>query len=627
MPLVHRAKGWVSKLTLGGVELRKALDAPSPERLQAATDAIPDDVRTEVAAALASEGFQGQLLFPGDEQYDAVRSRPFYFNHAAKYPSAIALAATVADVRAVVAVLAGPLRSKLPKLAVAAGAHTGNAMVEGTFVLGVHKMASVEVDVAAGTVRVAAGAKISAVDEALAPKGLGFVTGTNGDTGVAGLTLAGGAGYLSRKHGFACDNVLEMEVVTAEAAVVVATDDNEHKDLLKALRGGGGNFGVVTSFLFRTFPTEHVMAGLSVRLCPTKAALKKVMTKWAAVIEQQDPVWDPSAFSFFVLPAGAPVAVTQAVYVGDAAKDAKKQADIPALAELKDIGGWAEVKNDVRPMTYLKLQQMLSAVQQPCFGVTMGLAIETLDEATIDGLVRFARSDYPCKTVSILIMSMGGEMSRGDRSRTSMSHRKAHYWCIIDGAHRKYDDAGMYERIAAWEQRIKAHVIAHGGRETSHPFVLANADNKDGDEIFEDDVKAFLQRAKALYDPTNLFSFNKNISVAPPADAPVTTTDSAVPAAGDAVASDVTAVGDAAATAVGAAAATAVGAAAATASDGAADTAAAAAATAPAADAAAAAKPAVATTDAATAAVPKDTDTADAAIPDSAAAPSAVTKA
>ena len=176
-------------------------------------------------------------------------------------PAVVARCASPADVADAIAYARG---EGLP-LAVRAGGHSvaGLSLVDDGLVIDVRGMASVEVDPERRVARVGAGATWSQFDRATQPYGLATTGGRVSTTGVAGLTLGGGSGWLERKHGLACDNLLAVELVTAEGEHVRASAD-EHPELFWALRGGGGNFGVVTAFEFRLHPLEReVFAGLA----------------------------------------------------------------------------------------------------------------------------------------------------------------------------------------------------------------------------------------------------------------------------------------------------------------------------------------------------------------------------
>ncbi|MEJ7902477.1 MAG: FAD-binding oxidoreductase, partial [Thermomicrobiales bacterium] len=209
---------------------------------------VPGKVR--VATFEAIEQFEatlrGDLITPAHPNYDTVRA--LYNGMIDKRPAFIARCLDVADVIATV----NFARSTNLPLAIRGGGHHGAGLssVNDGIMLDLSLMKGTRVDPVARTVRVEPGCTTAEVDHATHPFGLATPSGTIGSTGIAGLTLGGGIGHLSRKHGLTVDNLLAADVVLADGSLVTATAD-EHPDLFWALRGGGGNFGVVTSFLFR----------------------------------------------------------------------------------------------------------------------------------------------------------------------------------------------------------------------------------------------------------------------------------------------------------------------------------------------------------------------------------------
>lgn len=225
---------------------------------------------------------EGDVYVAGDEAtedaYHKQRERPFYFNDA-NYPSAIIMPNNAEDVSEAIKIFNKIHRdNNMYTLGVAGGCHSSYCMVDNAIIIDMERMNAATVDTESETLTLQGGAKIEVGNAALNGTGLGFMTGTNGDTGVSGLTLAGGAGFLGGQAGFACDTVIQAEVVLPSGEIVTANDDNEHKDLLRALRGGGGNFGVVTEWTFRLFDVSHCMGGTVVHFAPTVYNLTKVST-------------------------------------------------------------------------------------------------------------------------------------------------------------------------------------------------------------------------------------------------------------------------------------------------------------------------------------------------------------
>jgi len=199
---------------------------------------------------------RGEVLAPADSGYE--KARALYNGMIQRRPAAIALVADVADVIACVKFA----RNSGMTLAVRGGGHNAGGLgsVEGGLVVDLGRLRGIRVDAQARTVRVEGGATWGDVDHATHPFGLAVPCGFISTTGVGGLTLGGGSGYLTRSCGLTIDNLLAADVVLADGRLVTASRD-EHADLFWALRGGGGNFGIVTSFLFRAHPVGMVIGG------------------------------------------------------------------------------------------------------------------------------------------------------------------------------------------------------------------------------------------------------------------------------------------------------------------------------------------------------------------------------
>src|SRR5215469_6652978 len=200
--------------------------------------------------------FRGELIQPGDATYDAARK--VYNGMIDKHPALIARCADVADVIAGV----NFARDYELTLAVRGGGHNGPGLgvCDDGLVLDLSQMKGIRVDPAARTVRVEGGCTWGSVDHATHPFGLATPSGFISSTGIGGLTLGGGLGYLSRTFGLTIDNLLEVEMVLADGKLVKA-NKIDHADLFWAIRGGGGNFGVVTSFLFSLHTVSTVYGG------------------------------------------------------------------------------------------------------------------------------------------------------------------------------------------------------------------------------------------------------------------------------------------------------------------------------------------------------------------------------
>jgi FAD/FMN-containing dehydrogenase len=248
---------WIGDDTAG------LLGQPEASTIREADMAEAVETRLGEAIRGLESVFAGTLIRPGSADYDEARN---VFNAVVdKRPAVIAQCATPDDVAAALRFA----RDSGREIAVRGGGHSvaGMSLCDNGFVIDVRPMNQVEVDRADRTARVGAGCTWAEIDRATQEHGLATTGGRVSTTGVAGLTLGGGSGWLERKHGLACDNLISVELVTADGSLITASS-HEHSDLFWALHGGGGNFGVATAFTFKLHPVgPQVLAGLSTTPC------------------------------------------------------------------------------------------------------------------------------------------------------------------------------------------------------------------------------------------------------------------------------------------------------------------------------------------------------------------------
>jgi FAD/FMN-containing dehydrogenase len=445
----------------------------------------------------------GTVVAEGDLTYEDARR--VWNGMIERRPAAVVGAAGADDVSRVIAIAR---ESGLP-LAVRAGGHNvaGNGTVDNGIVLDLGGLRSVEVDAATRTVRVAAGATLADLDAATQAHGLVVPSGVISATGVAGLTLGGGVGWLTRSYGLTIDSLIAAEVVTASGEMVRASED-ENPELFWGLRGGGGNFGVVTSFTFRAYPLgPDVHAGNLVYGRERWPEALRAYAAWTA----QLPDELNSIISFMVPPADwelgdDAVMLVGFIWAGPVSDEATRLLDDLVAAAAPDA--------DVRePATWIAWQSAADSLFPK--GVRAwwkNAAIDRLDDAAISTIVEHA-GRLTSRGTAADIHHFGGGFARVPEDATAFPNRSAEYWLNIYGFWP--DSADDADRIAwvrgfhaAMEQQAAAgeYVNFLGRDERGDTRARALA-------AYGPRKLARLVELKRRYDPTNLFRLNHNIPV------------------------------------------------------------------------------------------------------------------
>ena len=439
-------------------------------------------------------GLRGELILPGDGSYDAARR---LWNPAFdRKPALIVRCAGAADAVRAVSFAGG---HKL-LTAVHGGGHSlsGLSSCDGGIMIDVSPMRAVEVDPVARQARVAAGALLGQLDREAQAFGLATTAGTVADTGVAGLTLGGGVGRIGRRFGLTCDSLLSMEVVTADGRWQRASA-NENPDLFWALRGGGGNFGVVTEFVFQLHEVDPQMYGGEI-LFPLAGGrqLLRHFADWLASAPDElyvdvDVETDEKlgkAVGFDVCYSG-PVADAQRV-----------------LAPLRKLG--KPLKDSLAPATYLSLQGSSYTPGFSRFGsYVKGGLIYGLTPQLIDVVIGCAE-ESPSDLMAVWLQHQGGAISRVAPQDTA-------YWGR--GASHNMGVAGAWKVPSADAERNIEYVRTSWGKIeplTRGNYVnIANSDDRDTRiHAAYGDNYARLASLKKRYDPNNLFHLNANIKPA-----------------------------------------------------------------------------------------------------------------
>ena len=448
-------------------------------------------------------GFQGRLHAPGDAGYDGARA---VFNAMIdRRPTVVAVCGSTADVVAAV----NFARDENLPLSVYGGGHavTGAAVCDDGVCLDLRGMKGIEVDPVARTARAEAGLNWGEFDAATQEHGLAVTGGRVPDTGIAGLALGSGSGWLERKFGFTCDNLLAAEVVTADGQVVTASA-TENEDLFWGLRGGGGNFGVVTSFLLQLHPVGPIVLG-GLLVWPAPMANDVVRFWRDFMLTAPDEVGGALAFitappaDFVPEPVrGHPVLGAVVCYAGDPEEGAR------VMAPLREFG--PPPLDLLGPMPYTAVQDLITEANPPGRRNywSADFLAELPDEA-VDTLVEHATN--PVSPFSqMLVVAGGGAIARVPEDATAFGDRTApfnmHYLSM-------WEDAADDDANIAYTRAIAAAM---------KPWTTGRAYlNFIGDEglhrieaSFGAEKYARLQELKTKWDPNNLFSHNQNIKPA-----------------------------------------------------------------------------------------------------------------
>jgi FAD/FMN-containing dehydrogenase len=455
-----------------------------------------------VAGLISDEfraAFRGELIEPGDPGYDDARA--VYNGMIDRRPSVIARCADAADAIAAVNLA----RETGTLLAVRGGGHNagGLGVWDNALVVDLSAMRGVHVDPAAGTVRVEGGATWGDVDHATHPFGLAVPSGFISTTGVGGLTLGGGLGYLTRQYGFTIDNLLSADVVLADGSFVTASAE-EHPDLFWAIRGGGGNFGAVTSFQFRGRPVRNVVAG------PTLFELDRgpeILRFWDEYIAQA-PEDINGWFGFLTVPPADP---------------------FPPELQLKKMCGivWCATCEPERahelmaPVRELKpaldgVQEMPFPVLQSAFdalypkGQQWYWRADFVDELTDEAIAIHLEhaKELPTPQSTMHLYPIDGAAHRVGSGDTAFAYRSARYGQVIVGVD---PDPANNERMSRWarEYHDALHPHSAGG---AYVNMMMHDEGPDRVRASYRDNYDRLVEVKRRYDPRNLFRVNQNIA-------------------------------------------------------------------------------------------------------------------
>jgi FAD/FMN-containing dehydrogenase len=451
------------------------------------TTALDPALATDLAGQIS-----GSVLRPDDTGYDAARA--IYNGLIDRRPAIIVRCRTAADV---IAALALARRAGL-EVSVRGGGHNvaGRAVTDGGVMIDLAEMKNIVVDPDRATVRAEGGVTWGELNAATAEHGLAVTGGLISTTGIAGYTLGGGLGWLMAEHGLAADNLLAVELVTAEGEVL-QVDADSYPDLFWALRGGGGNFGVATSLTYRLHPHTTITGGLIAH--PVEAGGDLLRFYRDAVAEASDHL---SVFAGLVHApdgSGAKLAALLVFHTGDADE---------AERDLEPFKAWGSpLVVDVGPMPYPVMNTLLDAAYPAgalnywLSNFTRGLTDELIDTA----LAQFAK--VPSPMTAILFEHFHGAVTRVPPTETAVPHREQGWNLLMPAV---WTDPGTTDANIAWSRETFAAL--------QPSFRAGRWLNYLGDDQADDAIRAAygpnydrLVAVKRRYDPDNVFHLNHNI--------------------------------------------------------------------------------------------------------------------
>jgi FAD/FMN-containing dehydrogenase len=444
-----------------------------------------DVVTLDTVAQLAAR-FSGEVLKPGDAMYDDARR--IQNGLIDRRPSLIARCADVSDIVAAVQFA----RAQGAEVAVRGGGHgvSGRATTEGGVMIDLSTLKRIEIDEATRTARVGGGATWAELNAATQRHGLATTGGVVSSTGVGGLTLGGGWGWLAGVHGLSVDNLLATDVVTADGRVVKASAD-ENPDLFWALRGGGGSFGVVASFLLRLYPVGPTIIG---GLVAHPLAQASELLRFHRELTARAPDALTVSAGLISAPDGAKLAALVGCYCGSL-EDGEA-----AMRPLREFG--APAMSAIGPIEYSAMNTLLDAsFPKGALNYWKSRFVASLSDHAIDTVTEaFARCPSPM--TAIVLDHWHGAATRVPPTATAFPHRHDGYSLLILSQWRDPSDT---DRNVAWTRETYSAVQPFTRAERYSNF-LDKDDGGTGEltEAYGSNLRR-LAAVKASFDPTNLF--------------------------------------------------------------------------------------------------------------------------
>ncbi|MFF1822087.1 FAD-binding oxidoreductase [Kribbella sp. NPDC058245] len=415
----------------------------------------------DLVAGLLGAGFNGEVWLPGEAEYDVQRRA--IVPSVDSRPAVVAEAFSRSDVQAVV----HTAREYGVPVAVQATGHGTRLSADGGILLKTTQMTAVFVDPERRIAKVAPGARWGAVLDAARQFGLAPLSGSSRDVGVTGYTLGGGVGWLARKYGFAADSVIRAEVVTADGRVVTATAE-QHPDLFWAIRGGTGNFGIVTSLEFRLYPVRQVHAGIVYYGIDRAAEILRRYRDWTATI--------PNELSTAVVLTRIPGTEQRAVAIKVLYAGTSELAE-HLLKPLFEVAG-SRLAGELTTIEYA----------DAAMGGTPARHLDFLDELTDEVIDIVTSLENDAEEPTVELRHWSGAMAHPGAGAGPVGHRQAQFSLIID-------------------RELPVGLLPDAGR----TFVNFLGDHGRAETSYSPADLDRLRAVKRAYDPANFFHLNANI--------------------------------------------------------------------------------------------------------------------
>jgi FAD/FMN-containing dehydrogenase len=453
---------------------------------------VPSSGAATLSISALRNSVKGRVIAPGDEEYDEART--VFLGGIDRRPAVIIQVVDTDDVAKVVA-LAGD--SGL-ELAIRSGGHSVYAVSDGGIVLDLAGLKSFEIDADGRTAWAGSGLTAAEYTGLAAARGLATGFGDTGSVGIGGITLGGGVGYLVRKYGLTIDNLLAAEIVTADGELL-RIDEHDHPDLFWAIRGGGGNFGVVTRFKFRLHKIETIVGGMMIL-----PATPEVI---AGFIGEAEAAPDELSTIANVMPAppmpflpeeqhGLPVVMALMAYAGEVEAGELLMDRFRALAE--------PIVDMVKAMPYPEIYPPDEEGYHPiAAGRTM--FIDSVDEQSATSILEYlATSSAMMKVAQLRVL--GGAMSRVPVGATAFAHRTSPILVNLAAVYGSPEEADIHETWVAGFASLLA------GKDSGAYVGFLDEGEGSIHRAYPGPTLDRLKAVKRRYDPTNVFRFNHNVS-------------------------------------------------------------------------------------------------------------------